>query len=94
MNWRVSFLDRYRLTSNSDAHSRASSGGRATTFDCELDYFAIEHALRTGHGYIGTVEFFPDEGKYPSTAIASNARSGSRPGDACPSRPLPVCGEP
>jgi DNA helicase II / ATP-dependent DNA helicase PcrA len=64
MNWRVSFLDRYRLTSNSDAHSPGKLGREATTFDCELDYFAIKHALETGNGYIGTVEFFPDEGKY------------------------------
>jgi DNA helicase II / ATP-dependent DNA helicase PcrA len=64
MNWRVSFLDRYRLTSNSDAHSPGKLGREATTFDCELDYFAIKHALETGDGYVGTVEFFPDEGKY------------------------------
>src|SRR5262249_16821769 len=60
----VSFLDRYRLTSNSDAHSPGKLGREATTFDCERDYFAIKHALETGHGYVGTVEFFPDEGKY------------------------------
>jgi uncharacterized protein (TIGR00375 family) len=94
MNWRVSFLDRYRLTSNSDAHSPGKLGREATTFDCELDYFAIEHALRTGHGYVGTVEFFPDEGKYhldghrkcevrlsPQETLAHRGR-------------CPVCGEP
>ena len=64
MNWRVSFLDRYRLTSNSDAHSPGKLGREATTFDCDLDYFAIRRALETGHGYVGTVEFFPEEGKY------------------------------
>src|SRR5262245_27688970 len=64
MNWRVSFLDRYRLTSNSDAHSPGKLGREATTFDCELDYFAIKRALETGRGFVGTVEFFPDEGKY------------------------------
>jgi DNA helicase II / ATP-dependent DNA helicase PcrA len=64
MNWRVSFLDRYRLTSNSDAHSPGKLGREATAFDCERDYFAIKHALETGRGYAGTVEFFPDEGKY------------------------------
>ncbi|HYY38810.1 MAG TPA: UvrD-helicase domain-containing protein [Xanthobacteraceae bacterium] len=64
MNWRVSFLDRYRLTSNSDAHSPGKLGREATTFDCDLDYFAIKHALESGRGYVGTVEFFPDEGKY------------------------------
>ena len=64
MNWRVSVLDRYRLVSNSDAHSPGKLGREATTFDCELDYFAIRHALETGDGYAGTVEFFPEEGKY------------------------------
>src|SRR5262245_6315779 len=64
MNWRVSFLDRYRLTSNSDAHSPGKLGREATTFDCEVDYFAIRRALETGQGYVGTVEFFPEEGKY------------------------------
>src|SRR5260370_1090913 len=71
MNWRVSFLARYRLTSNSDAHSPGKLGREATTFDCERDYFAIKHALETGHGYVGTVEFFPDEGNITSTAIAN-----------------------
>ena len=64
MNWRLSMLDRYRLTSNSDAHSPGKLGREATTFDCDADYFAIRRALETGQGYLGTVEFFPDEGKY------------------------------
>ena len=64
MNWRVSFLDRYRLTSSSDAHSPGKLGREATLFECEPDYFAIKHALESGHGYVGTVEFFPEEGKY------------------------------
>src|SRR5262249_24343031 len=64
MNWRISFLDRYRLVSNSDAHSPGKLGREATTFDCDMDYFAIRRALETGEGYVGTVEFFPEEGKY------------------------------
>src|SRR5215470_4478379 len=64
MNWRLSMLDRYRLVSNSDAHSPAKLGREATTFDTTLDYFAIRDALKTGEGYVGTVEFFPEEGKY------------------------------
>lgn len=64
MNWRLSMLDRYRLTSNSDAHSPGKLGREATTFDCDADYFTIRRALETGEGYVGTVEFFPDEGKY------------------------------
>jgi DNA helicase II / ATP-dependent DNA helicase PcrA len=64
MNWRVSSLDRYQLVSNSDAHSPPMLGREATTFDTSLDYFAILHSLRTGEGLAGTVEFFPEEGKY------------------------------
>ena len=64
MNWRVSSLDRFRLVSNSDAHSPGKLGREATAFDTDLDYFAIRRALETGEGYGGTVEFFPDEGKY------------------------------
>ena len=29
-----------------------------------MDYFAMRRALETGDGYAGTVEFFPEEGKY------------------------------
>jgi len=64
MNWRLSMLDRYRLVSNSDAHSPGKLGREATAFDGEMDYFAIRRALKTGAGYAGTVEFFPEEGKY------------------------------
>jgi DNA helicase II / ATP-dependent DNA helicase PcrA len=64
MNWRVPSLDRFRLVSNSDAHSPAKLGREATAFDCDVDYFAIRHALETGQGFGGTVEFYPEEGKY------------------------------
>jgi ATP-dependent DNA helicase UvrD/PcrA len=62
MNWRISFLDRYRLVSNSDAHSPPKLGREATLFDTDVDYFALRRALETGAGYVGTVEFFPEEG--------------------------------
>ncbi|MBV9139561.1 MAG: UvrD-helicase domain-containing protein [Pseudonocardiales bacterium] len=64
MNWRISGLDRYRLVSNSDAHSPPMLGREATVFDTDLDYFAIRRALETGVGHAGSVEFFPEEGKY------------------------------
>lgn len=64
MNWRVSSLDRFRLVSNSDAHSPEKLGREACAFSGNLDYFAIREALETGRGYDGTVEFFPEEGKY------------------------------
>ncbi|HEX6454756.1 MAG TPA: UvrD-helicase domain-containing protein [Trebonia sp.] len=72
MNWRVSSLDKYRLVSNSDAHSPPMLGREATVFGSgdgasdvpETGYFAIKHAMETGEGFGGTVEFFPEEGKY------------------------------
>jgi uncharacterized protein (TIGR00375 family) len=64
MNWACSSLDGYRLVSNSDAHSPPMLGREATVLDTDLDYFSIAAALRTGNGLAGTVEFFPEEGKY------------------------------
>jgi DNA helicase II / ATP-dependent DNA helicase PcrA len=64
MNWRVASLDRYRLVSNSDAHSPPALAREASAFDTPLDYYAMRTALATGAGYRGTVEFFPEEGKY------------------------------
>ena len=60
MNCRVSSLDRYRLVSNSDAHSPAALAREATVFTGEPDYFAV----KDGRGLAGTLEFFPEEGKY------------------------------
>ncbi len=64
MNWRVSSLDRYQLVSNSDAHSPPALAREATVLATELDYYAVRDALRTGDGLAGTLEFFPEEGKY------------------------------
>jgi DNA helicase II / ATP-dependent DNA helicase PcrA len=64
MNWTCSSLDPYRLISNSDAHSPPMLGREATVFGTGLDYFAMAAALRTGDGLDGTIEFFPEEGKY------------------------------
>ena len=64
MNWRVSALDRFCLISNSDAHSPAKLGREANLFDIELSYEGLYHAIQEGKGLAGTIEFFPEEGKY------------------------------
>jgi DNA helicase II / ATP-dependent DNA helicase PcrA len=64
MNWRVSRLDRFRVVSHSDAHAPSRLGREATELATELDYFAIRRALQTGEGLTGTVELFPEEGRY------------------------------
>src|SRR4030043_509453 len=64
MNWRLSSLDHITLISNSDAHSPAKLGREANIFDTEISYKAIRNAIRNKKGFVGTVEFFPEEGKY------------------------------
>ncbi|BCS87933.1 UvrD-helicase domain-containing protein [Pseudodesulfovibrio sediminis] len=67
MNWTWSELDRIKLISNSDAHSGEKLGREANLFRGEISYEGIYRALRSeglGHKFLGTVEFFPEEGKY------------------------------
>jgi DNA helicase-2/ATP-dependent DNA helicase PcrA len=75
MNWRVSRLDRFRIVSYSDAHAPSRLGREATELDTELDYVAIRHALETGEGFQGTVELFPEEGRY---YLSGHRRCGVR----------------
>jgi uncharacterized protein (TIGR00375 family) len=64
MNWRVSGLDRLTLVSNSDAHSTRTVGREANLLDIELGYEPLYRALASGEGFLGTIEFYPEEGKY------------------------------
>ncbi|NLW07454.1 MAG: UvrD-helicase domain-containing protein [Clostridia bacterium] len=66
MNWRLSALDDYTLVSNSDAHSPANLGREANIFATHLSYQGIFKALknRNSEEFYGTIEFFPEEGKY------------------------------
>ncbi len=66
MNWRCSFLDRFNIISNSDAHSPQKLGREANLLDTELSYPALSAALQSGdpETFLGTIEFFPQEGKY------------------------------
>ena len=64
MNWRISKLDRYQLISNSDAHSPSKLGREANLLNIDCSYEGLYQAIQTGQGLEGTVEFFPEEGKY------------------------------
>jgi PHP family Zn ribbon phosphoesterase len=59
MNWTCSFLDRYKLLSNSDAHSRTSWAAKPISSTCEMSYEGILASLRGDSGFDGTIEFFP-----------------------------------
>ncbi len=64
MIWRLSALDRFQLVSNSDAHSPSKLGREANLLNIELSYTGLWNAIQKGEGLEGTVEFFPEEGKY------------------------------
>ncbi|MBF0560334.1 MAG: DNA helicase UvrD [Nitrospirae bacterium] len=64
MNRRLSGLDSITLISNSDAHSAAKIGREANIFDADVSFPSIMNALKSQTGFAGTIEFFPEEGKY------------------------------
>ena len=94
MNRLLSQLDRYLLVSNSDAHSPAKLGREANLFETALDYDAMVTAMTNGHGFSGTIEFFPEEGKYHldghrKCQVRLHPRETKSRNGICP-----VCGKP
>ncbi len=93
MNWRWSALDRFILVSNSDAHSPNRLGREANVFDIPLDYHSLIKAIKTGEGFLFTIEFFPQEGKYHydghrKCGVVFSPRQSLLYGNLCP-----VCGK-
>lgn len=93
MNWRVSALDRFQLISNSDAHSPAKLGREANLMDIELSYEGLYQGIQEGKGLYGTIEFFPEEGKYHFDGhrkcnLCLSPAKASELGNICP-----VCGK-
>ena len=93
MNWRISKLDRYQLVSNSDAHSPSKLGREANLLDIDCSYEGLYRAIQTGEGLEGTVEFFPEEGKYHfdghrKCGVSLSPVEAERFGGICP-----VCGK-
>jgi len=65
MNWRVENLDGITITSHSDAHSPGKLGREATVVRGALSYQDVIGAIKSGDKrFVGTIEFFPEEGKY------------------------------
>jgi len=96
MNWRLSQLDDYVMISCSDAHSAPKLARESTIFDGDLSYPGIRHALRSegNPGLVGTVEFFPEEGKYHFDGHR-NCQTRLHPQETIKHKGLcPVCGKP
>ena len=105
MNWALRSLDKFSIISNSDAHSPEKLGREATIFDMELSYSSLSRALfrqpalsskeplPCSSAVLGTVEFFPQEGKYHydghrKCGVSLNPEEASKKNYLCP-----VCGK-
>lgn len=95
MNARVGALDRFALVSNSDAHSPAKLGREANLLNIDMTYSALYAALQgeNPQGLAGTIEFFPEEGKYHldghrACKLCLTPAETQRYGGRCP-----VCGK-
>lgn len=96
MNWMWSKLDSFTLLSNSDAHSPANIGREVNCFNCEMEYDTIMKVIKNGdkEGFLFTVEFFPEEGKYHfdghrACDVSMHPDEVKRKGNICPR-----CGKP
>lgn len=96
MNRAISGLDRFSLISNSDAHSPQHLGREANIFQGERSFTGIRNALdgKKPENFLGTIEFFPQEGKYyydghQSCNVCCHPSQSKRWDNRCP-----VCGKP
>ncbi len=102
MNWTWSALDKYTLVSNSDAHSGENLAREANLFKGNISYAGMLAALRRtpkaqcegGCEFAGTIEFFPEEGKYHTDGhrkcnVVLSPKEARDLGGICP-----VCGQP
>lgn len=96
MNWRLSQLDGITLISNSDAHSPSKLGREANVLNGDLSFDGIKAAFTSGEPakFLGTIEFFPEEGKYHydghrNCRVRLSPEEARAHDDACPE-----CGKP
>ena len=91
MNWRIPELDGCAIVSFGDAHSLARLGREATLLDGAGSYDGLRAAL-AGPGVRGTIEFYPEEGRYHYSGHRAHGLrlppgEAARLGNRCP-----VCG--
>ncbi|MFZ3057620.1 MAG: endonuclease Q family protein [Minisyncoccales bacterium] len=94
MLWRLPDIRKITVISNSDAHSPEKIGREANVFNTDLDYYSITEAIKTRKGFLETIEFYPQEGKYYGDGhwacnIYMDSKDSLRYNEICP-----VCGKP
>ena len=94
MNWRIKELDNRSIISCSDAHSLPNLGREATVIGEDIDsgYSGLFGAIRE-QKIAGTIEFYPEEGKYHYTGhrncnVKYSPDQTKEKGTKCP-----VCGK-
>lgn len=94
MNWRVEELDNRSIVSFSDAHSLPNLGREATVIDAQISsgYSGLFEAIKEQR-IKGTIEFYPEEGKYHYTGhrncnVKYSPEDTKTKGTICP-----VCGK-
>ncbi|MBI2196029.1 DNA helicase UvrD [Candidatus Daviesbacteria bacterium] len=108
MNWRIKELDNRSIISCSDAHSLPNLGREATVFGGNLEdryeglWKAISNKIATlrqaqgklprNDGIVGTIEFYPEEGKYHYTGHRSCNVKYSPEDTKLKGEKCPVCG--
>lgn len=95
MNWRLTQLDGVTITSHSDAHSPQKLGREATIVASELTYADVFGAIKSNdQRMIGTIEFFPEEGKYYADGHRSCNIRFSPEETKAHDGICPICGKP
>lgn len=88
MNWRVPDLDKRSIVSFSDLHSLPRMGREVTIFAGDGSFNSLYKDLQE-QNIIGTIEFFPEEGKYHYSGhrdcgVTFSPKDITEKGETCP----------
>lgn len=96
MNWRIADLDNKSIVSFSDLHSLPRLGREVTIIGGHPSFAELRNDLKN-QNILGTIEFFPEEGKYHYTGhrnchIVYSPQQFQEKGGTCPvcKRPLTI----
>jgi uncharacterized protein (TIGR00375 family) len=88
MNWRIPELDNKSIVSFSDLHSLPRLGREVTLINGKISFANLSKAFQT-NDIIGSIEFFPEEGKYHysghrNCGVVMDSNQLKQNGEICP----------